>query len=395
MGIAERQTSSIDLKLYKDQAIPKHPPSLQSSNSFEHTYKTSYSHGLEKIYALENIDISTVKMLDNDSSGQNFSGSEELSNRWIDSPSCQIEFDLGSHFKGYIEPFFLREPIQMLGLSKRIETSLIANGQKQIQDLLSIDLSVEKWPQNIGQGHIDEIHDKLKQYLEGASIQQAKSINFLSWLKILTFDLTPKKIAATFEYFNIPHSVSLSSFDTQELRRTTQTNKLEWIKESKQESLSKRQASKIDEDLKKITKVFIIPWMEKRFNVASKQEIIERLIYIAEPCCSPTEVLNWMTETYFDGKFILSDFLEPLDDGLYGTNKEIAAAYNTVIKTALSYFYKGNNSYPLDTLISWISKEFIRKWEEFPHLLIERILKLSPHFRVRKDKTGKLSVKLS
>lgn len=394
MGIAEKQTSSVDLNFYKDQAIIPKKPQSQTSNSFEHTYKTSYSHGLEKIYALENIDISTVRTLDNDTSSQNISASEQLSNRWIEPSSLQAQLDLGDHFKGYIEPFFLREPIQMLGLSKRIENSLISNGQKQIQDLLSVELATVKWPQNIGQGHIDEIHDKLQQYLEGASIQQAKSINFLSWLKILTFDLTPKKAAATFEHYHIPSIVSLSSFERQELRRLTPEKKIEWIHESKQESLSKH-ICEIKKDLKKIAAIFIKPWMEKRFNIASEKEITERLIYIAEPCSSACEVLNWMTETYFNGKFLLSDFLEPLDDALYGSDTETARIYNSIIQTARSYFYKENNVYPLEKLTSWIARELAKTWNGYPHLLIERALKLSPHFRVRKDKTGKLIVKLS
>jgi hypothetical protein len=103
--------------------------------SFEETYKSSYSHGLEAIYALETVNVRSIRRLQAPPAQP-----PPLRAPCVLPMAPQLEFDFGASFRAWLEPFLLDEPIQVLGLSRHAEKCLLEQRKERLRDLIGCNL---------------------------------------------------------------------------------------------------------------------------------------------------------------------------------------------------------------------------------------------------------------
>lgn len=363
--------------------------------SFEEVYKTSYSHGLESIYALENVDIKSIRPI---------SHSEVQIPKKMDIPEKkqeiheekidQYEFDLGNFFRGWMESFVLTEPIQMLQLASQAEKILLAHKKNTITDLLKMKTYDYISIKGLGQGHIDQIKENLKNYLHGIQLNRCKKVNFEALLRGIIGGTDRKKSALYLESFGLSSLFPISNAEAVELRHLSKEKKEEWNKQVIEEYQNETSRHLIEKRIKKITDVFIIPWIKSRKGLATRDEIEERLVKISEQPELTGKILSFISNFYCEEEFVLKKFLFMVEQDLYCSHSYIAQSYRLVIQKTYSYFYHLEVVYPLKTLIELIEKDFAQEWISFDEGFIEKALRYTPIFRVRKN-DGVLVIKLA
>lgn len=364
------------------------------SQTFEALYQTAYSHGLEKIYTLENVDLKTVRRLHEPEKVPSKPREKPLPVLFFDAPD-QPELDLGDEFCERMDPFIKSEPIHVLCLSRHTEKCLLEHGKHVVKDLIDVDLRDFVFLKGMGQGHIDEVKQKLYQYLDGKSLVPSPSIDFASWLRSIVGSFDHKKVYVLLERFELSDLISLTPAESVEVRRLNLEKKLEWIEEIQGVLLSGHISQTLSEHIKKLADVFIRPWMRRRGGFAKKSEILERLHQINETPKLTQPILNFFGSVYFHEGFPLEPYLYSIDDNLYASDPFVAESYRTVLKKAASYFYNPAVRYALPELIAFIKREEARRWVGYPEGFIEKSLRLATGFRVRKVFSGHLEICLA
>lgn len=361
-----------------------------SIKPFQEVYKTAYSHGLEEIYALENVDISTVRPL----SSQIHQKTEKPTVNQAKKNHRQPNLDLGLSFKQSMDHFALREPIQVLGLTKYLETSLLGQNKKRLCDLIDLHVKDLIYLKGIGQGHIDEIQLKLNEYLAGRHLEKSLTVDFASWLKGISADIDKKKAFVVLEKYGLSHILTLSSAESLELRRLTLEKRSEWREQAEIALQNEEKRHQVEKDLWEITEVFIKPWMDSRFGIANVFELLERIMQISENSYT-NEIWSFFQETYYRGQFPLNRYLVPLDADVFASCGWVADHYDSVIERALTYFCSSSNFYSLDMLVGLIEREMAQSWIGYREGFIVKALKASPRFYLYKNHLGLLHVRLA
>lgn len=368
--------------------------SSSSYASFEDVYKTAYSHGLEAIYAIENVDLKTVRRIAEDTPKK----TQQVLRSQItfqDDLSNQFEFDFGDEYRGWIDSFVLEEPIQVLSLSRLAEKSLCDNGKTLLKHIYKANLRDFVFFKGMGQGHLDEIQQKISGYLMDHVLYKCRSVDFSSWLRTLTATLNKKKIFVCLEEFQLSDTLTLSPAESVEVRRLTLEKRREWIQEIREELSSEEKKKQVKEGFQKIVNVFIKPWVRRRQGFATEQEIQERIRQIAVQPGKVSLILNFLSSIYFEGQFPLREHFFINNDTLFFADQNTQRFYSQFITKTLSYFYKENISYSLSEITAYLTREYAKSWEVFPENFIEKALRQSSHFSVRKAQSKQLIVKLA
>lgn len=361
--------------------------------SFEETYQTSYSHGLELIYAIEDVDLKSIRRL-NDSSPEEPEKVKVAEAVIAEVPVAEDELDFGLGFQSCLEPFLWREPIQVLGLAKPLEKLLLHLKKTVLQDLYQIDLQEFVYVRGIGQGHIDEIQSKLKEYLKGKQLDPSQTLDMGSWLKTLTADFEWKKVVVFCEEYGIPELYNLQMPEKLEIRRLTPERKQDWIADVKNYLRIPAKRKQVNEDLRYITEVLLKPWIRLRGGIACISDIQEHLESLREGPVETSSVLSLFQDLYFEGECPLNTFLHSLEDEIFASDAFIADAYYLVVETSYSYFYQPEVLYTLDQLTGLVERELALHWLGFAEGFVEKVLRSSSLFRVRRSMEGTLVVKL-
>lgn len=362
--------------------------------SFEEIYKTSYSHGLEAIYAIENIDLRSIRPI-----SQPFCPPLDLPQKKLKHIPIvkqeQLEFDFGDSFRNWIESFLLREPIQVLGLSRQAEKGLLSNEKKYIRDLVESDIRSFIFFKGMGQGHIDEIKQKLSHFLNGRLHHQTQVVDITSWIRSLLTNVDRKKAHVCLQLHQLESLVPLSLSETIEVNRLPIEKRHEWandaIKTLQQETIYQS----VHADMKKIIDVFIKPWVRSRLGLANRLELCERLERISDDSSITIPVLNFLTHVFFEDQFPLNQFLIRVEGDLYCADESLARSYLLTIETVQSYFYKSQICYTLSQLVRLVAQEMARGWQGFDDGFLEKAIRQSPRFYVRKQSGGELAVCLA
>ncbi len=367
-----------------------------SQNSFEYnTPSQAYTHGLEQIYALETIDLSTVKKIsvspaasEQSSTSRAFEENERL---W----DGQLMLSLGDEFLPWISPFFLEEPIQVLHLSRKTEIVCTDQGIRRIKDLLDQDFRDWVMSKRIGQGYIEEIEQKLKEFTGGRSFERAFFVEFASFLRGITVGLERKKIAVLLKSYGLAEYYPLSPFEKMESLNLQNQREADWIHDAKKELSREDIRSYTKAALTRISKTFLLPWIRARGGVVNIHEVLERLERIAQEPELVPKIDKFLQDVCFLDQHPFTFSLFEVADRVYCPDQRSAEWYLKICKTAQSYFYQENTVYELGCLKTLLAKEFSLTWESFPDLFVSLTLKRSPLFRVRKGVSGKLEVRLS
>jgi hypothetical protein len=362
--------------------------------SFEKTFQSSYSHGLEFIYAIENVDLKSVRRISENSPSIQQSHSPK-SFFYEKEELPQLELDLGDAYKTNMDSFVLEEPINVLGLSKLAEKSLFENNKNCLKDLIGTDLKEFVFFKGMGQGHIDEINLKLSKYIDGRPLKNCNFVDFGAWIRSLVSELDRKKTYVFMEHYQLADFFSLTPAESVEVRRLTLEKRSEWNESITQECRNAKKQSSVEINVRKINTIFIKPWMKQRFGLATYQEILERVEQISEVPSCVSLVSHFLSEVYFEGYFPFASDLIKVNEGIYCADQFIADTYEMIIYKAKSYFYNSDVNYRFFHFLNLLSRDFAKHWHGFPEGFVEKALRNSPTFRVRKGNDHQLFIKLS
>lgn len=358
--------------------------------TFEEIYKTSYSHGLEAIYALENIDIKSVRRIENPSK----SVYRKNEHKKAISLSIQEEFDFGQEFRRWIPSFIKKEPIHVLEISKHAEKCLIENGKSTLGDLIGINLKDFVFLRGMGQGHIEEINQKLTDYLNGQNLDKSLQIDFSSWLKTLTAAYDRKKVFVVLELYDLCDIFSLTPGENVEVRKLTLEKRQEWIEEILKKITNPIQKKSIQHDMQQIFNAFFKSWIRQRKGFVTHDELKERMQQMSTNPRMCFSALNFFQNVFFEKQSFFNYFLQEVDNNVYCCDLLDSSNYKKVFLKTMSYFYKPSVYYPLNELIRLLEKEFAKSWTGFADGYIEKILRLSPSFQIIKNNLGCLEIHL-
>lgn len=360
---------------------------VQSSSlgNFQEVFKTAYSHGLENIYTLENVDFSTVRPLQSKTPP----ASPKPIREHLLKGDIQPCFDFGASYRGCIEPFVLKEPIQVLGLNRYVENNLLSQGKKNLRDLIGLQVS------GFGRGHHDEIQQKLHEYLGGRHLDKCYCIDYSAWIRAIVGDLDRKKLVLFLERYNLQHLFTLTTRESMELRRLTLEKRHEWCEEVETVLQEEEKKHQIEVDFCQISEVFVKPWMDKRCGIANQTELEERLQNLSENGTNSGSVMDFFKDVFFKGEFPLNGSLVLIAPELFATERWVANHYDLIIERTLSYFYSPHIIYPFDRLISFLERDFARSWVGFQEGFLQAVLKKCPRFFVHKNMKGILHIRLA
>jgi len=375
---------------FHSKSTPANPNTLKS---FEEIYKTSYSHGLEAIYAIERIDLKSIRRL-SDKPEVHEAASKNPKKNSPNKPE-QLSFNFGVSYRNWMESFILREPIQVLALSKPAEKCLLANGKNTINDLVESDIRSFIFFKGMGQGHIDEIQQKMAHYINGRPLHQSDTINMAAWIRSLLGSAEKKKSFAALQPFGLEFLISLSMSENIETNRLEDNQRRQWQDEIYRDLRKVNKQQVISQDLHTIVEVFLKPWVRKRHGLATQQEIWERLQRISDDAILTKHVFDLISAIYFNGQFPLKNDLLEINEGLFCSDPHIAEYYLLAVKTAQSYFYNSQICYNFSHLLMLIARELAKTWQGFADGFLEKALRLSPCFQIQKESGGNLMISLS
>lgn len=343
---------------------------VDPSASFQEVFSNSYSHGLESIYKLENVDLKSIRKLSTQKESISVSISSVRIEEWQED---QFSLDLGAFYQEWMTPFVLQEPIQVLQLSKPIEKSLIALGFKNLEQLRGADLFSLK----LGQGHIVDIRTKLKEYFQNKPLEKTSSIDFFSLIKCIFASKEPCKAYVLLEPYNLHQWISLTPSETVEVKRATIEQKKEWRNELLAENDAKTYFTSIIE-------TWIKPWMYARDGIATADELSEYLVLRSLDEAFAKNFLKLFDETIFSSLINLKT--------CFAFSKQAANRFRLIEMTGLSYFNQQDAEFSLDHFSKLLACELGHKWQTLTSEFIIKVLKISNYFTVYRKIKGEWAV---
>ncbi|MBS4168422.1 DNA-directed RNA polymerase subunit alpha C-terminal domain-containing protein [Parachlamydia sp. AcF125] len=379
----------------KDAGLKQNLNSSPAPIPFAEIYKTAYTHGLEKTYALETVNINSIRKLTPTTSPSLSSSISEEVSEFTVLEKKQLEFDFGQGFREWMAPLFLEEPIHLLGLSSPAEKCLEKNGKYTLQDLLKADTPDLVFLKGMGQGHIDEIQQALKKYLKNRSLEKDYSLGWGSWIKSLVGSYDRKKSYIFLEKFDLSSLLSLSPLESMEIRKLSAQKKEEWSLDVKQFCTSPLKCAQVQKRMQEVVDTFIKPWMLNRSGIATLQELKERLQKVSSSSKIAPRALEFFNQLFYSNHFCLASFLPEVEKDLFCVDRPTAAVYEDLTKKASTYFYSLKVSYNLDHFIDLLEKEAMKEWNCYARADMQKMLRLSPLFSVRKGASHQLEIRLS
>lgn len=344
---------------------------------FDPLPKAAYTHGLELIYTLQDVDINSVRVLSATQTPKIPANKSIVPFPLTHSVEEQLELDFGGIFSKSITPFIAQEPIQVLGLSRQAEKALLDNLKTTLSDITFDGLK----GLGIGQGHVDEALHKLSLYLDGRTLDYSFQVDFSSWIRSLVLLADRKKAYVALEAFELQDLITLLPSEGVEVRRLTPDKKAIWTKEFLQQMRSPALTQRFVEDFGKVVEVFFKPWVQGRLGLASKNELSERWERVGDNLNFARSALQLFESIYGEVE-IFSQQLYMIDAGLYTDCQQTALDYQEVVDLAETYLISSSPEYHLDHLVALMTSEFSLSWKSFHEGFIRKSLVLSPKFLI-------------
>lgn len=397
--------STLTTPLPSKQGLPqqKKKNSLPSPSTpgFERIQKSIYTDGFESIYALENVDLSTVRPMMQARTESIADGVKELSSPSSEGPLLQseeveedqLEMELGAAYCEWMPSLRLSEPIQVLELSQPAYKALIEGGKTLIRDLTEASPQDLIQLKGLGQGHLDEISSKCQSYLGAQALKRSRSIDFAALLRATLGTEDRKACSLCLEPFELSALFPLAPADEVELRHLSSERRQERREAAQVELTSERKRRLLQGLLEDIAVAFIHPWMRRRMGIATEHEILERLERLSTQPSMTKKILSFIRDTYFQEQFPLRDSLMEGAPGVYCVDSYTHQLYSQLIKRAHSYFGSLQHEYALDDLSIYLEREFSRLWQGFPEGFVAKVLRMTPSFSVYKGKNHRLYIR--
>lgn len=334
-------------------------------------FKTSYSHGLESIYALETVDVRSIRTLKVEEVPKDYS---VPFSPFLPPIPSQLELNLGKGFREWVPPSIWEEPIQVLGLSRHAERSLVESHKLKIGDLQK---------RSTLSRHLEEISEKFEQYLRGKDLEKKRTVDFGSWIRAL-FQTDRLGCFLLLEPFEMEELALLMPLEQAEIKRMTAERRFQIYEQALHFIKTPEIQSKIKEWLSEITEAFIRTWVYRRQGLAREGELIERLQKRSEFPGDVTKILRFLAQALQVEKFPFSLFLPQVEENLYTAYPWLADDFESVVACAKTYFTSPAQSFLLPHLVSLIEREKAALWRGFERGFVEKALRLSSRFQLWK-----------
>jgi hypothetical protein len=368
-------------------------PSKDNLSNFVYD-KKNYTHGFEDIYALEKIDVRSIKKV-------SILPKEVPSIKPLckDKKEPAVELDLQTKFSFIVEEevinnFKLFEPILVLQLSLQAEKRLYEAGLKTINDIYELKKKGFNHLKTLGQGHLDEIDEKLLRYV-GAYQEKKSFIDFSSIIKCLVGSLENKAAFLILNSYKLSHLISITPAERMNVRHIQGLKKQEVLEKAiiDLKSIHNNEFAKVVFD--QIYNVFIQSWILKRFELVTYDEIIERVLKKSTDSEVALSSIDFLSDYFFNKALPFLNQLIKLDSNLFTSSSKVENDFNTLKDVAISYFYSPNVFYELDELVLFILRELASKWVLLDEGFVRKSLHNTSCFIISKDERGKKIISLN
>ena len=358
-----------------------------------------YSQGMEKIYELKDVNVSSIRKMSSPASpvSKMSSGNTKTHSltqsaatevnpiSWVWDKEFQLDF--GPSFRDWIEPFRLDEPVQVLGLAPAAEKELLSNKCIRLRDLLA-----ESAGQGLGQGHIDEMREKLLQYLGAKRSGRTRTVDFGGLLRCALGGVDRFRAHILVEPYGLGHLFPLTKSQEVEKKHLNAAKHKEMCEDAKQLLSEREIVATLKSGMEKIFEALVNPWVRKRLDLATKTEIEHRLMHVSEDRKVTKGFLSLWSDCISDEEELFSYYLHQVEQKVFCTMPGTRDSYQQCMRQLDSYFYNLGITYPLDELLSFVARESTRMWWDYPEGFVEKVLRISDSFELFRNKQGVLEL---
>lgn len=305
-----------------------------------------------------------------------------------------LSLDLGAPFRGWMPSMALDEPIGALGLSPQATGPLGDAGFLVLRDIVQLRKSGATSLQGMGQGHFDEMMQRLDAYLKGRDHDCCRKIDFTGLVRCVLSDVSAKDAHLACDQHGLEHLYPLNASQEMDLRRVSSEQLVARRADAVAKVSEEHHRAVLVEKLAEITEVFVRPWMRGRHGIATRSEVEERVEAVSTDVKDTRQVLRWIQDLFLKENPICSQLCKAAP-GLYVSDTNVLEQYRALVVLARSYFYAPHVKYRLDELVARLEREMAVSWDSLPDGFIEKVLTESPTFAVRKGQCGHRKVRLN
>lgn len=358
--------------------------------------ENAYSHGLEDIYALENIDPKTIRKLGGQEEDQKKPlAKEDDTKKQYALPSIQeMELNLGPKYVSFMPSFMLNLPLGVLKIDESTKKAASQRGLKYIKDLVECDWKEIVLVKGLGQAHAEELQAKLEILVNGKELFLCQTIDFKSLLRSLVSEEMLTKHYINFQQYGLEGILELTPVMHLEIKRASHEVKMRWLEESLSALHTPDSHELVRSSLEQVMMTYVTPWLHTRNGFAFIYEVMDLLEQLSEDPHIFDKIIECLTSTYCHGHSIVEWIMPTNEDGVVFADQNMKRRFLQVEERALSYFYKSNLSYSLDELVLWVYREFAAEWSDMSDESIRKVILHSSSFSVHKNDKNKLIVTL-
>ncbi len=318
-----------------------------------------YSHGLEEVYRLEDVDVGSIRKI----------SMQSLALEQKNAPSyIMYTLDIGERFRGWLNSYVLEEPIQVLELTPQAENAFLARRVFTLQEALSADKF-----SGMGSGHLEEMRTKLSVYLEGKSLYRLPTFSIASLLRSKAPSESRKRWYLALLPYGLHECLYMTKMERAQLLQKSQEGGV----------LTNDEQQELCAEWGKILSTFLFPWVEKRGGLAQEEELLERLERVAEEPHLVRRMVALLGEKAFSPLLLLRE-------GVFVTGEGVKRRYERLQHAFATYFYSDEIEYEMGEIFAYVQKELSLTWEEEPFSFMEKAVSLD--YDLRRGKDGKLRV---
>lgn len=437
-------------KLKKKLSTPGSPDSSADSVSEE----MQYTHGFEKIYAIETLDTSTIRPMGSVQASPDSASNQseksiavapltstpeldlptpvvkdvnEVINQRISSANTtvsptsipdkevfifsqkeqekqvddfqkpeaisQMEFDFGQGFRHWLPSAVLEQPIQTLELSPLAYRALDHKGMRFIGDLLDKHGQVYGRFEGLGQGHIDEIRSKVAQLTCGRELIYNFQLEPESWVQSLFADSDKVGAYLYLKPFSLETLIKLNKEQEVSVKHLFDDQKKQHVQAIDHMLSHSEKKSYIEKKIKEVFSAFILPWVQQRGGLVKSYEVKERWLNISNKRLLAGRLWDFLEKVYFSEQDIYGLSLLCIEKGkVYAIDKLALKNYRLIMKIVSSYFYTPEVTYELNDLVRLIGRESSWYWKKFPEGFVEKAILFSGELQKSRSTKGDLMI---
>lgn len=356
--------------------------------------KKAYTHGFENIYSLEKVDVKSIRKVavcidESQVKRERLHVKKEL----IPPDDDQYKFSFIEK-EGVIKNFKLEEPLEVLQLSIQTAKRFQESGSKTLKDLLMLKNQGFTSVKALGQGHIDEVNQKLQNYLT-ISHENSLYIDFESILKCLLSSLDNKQRCALLTAYQLQDIYSFTPQEKLAAKAWIMLKKEELFHGVQEALLKECSQDFIQEVFEKVFIAFIKPWVLKRHFLVSLDELEERIWKKSLNEQVGIKAYKLLKDLFYPSSTPFDSYLACLEPNLFVLNNKKKEWFLGLKKVITSYFYHLSTSYSLDALIEFVVQDQAKYWQGVDRESVRKLILKSASFLVVRGECSEVKVKLN